>query len=67
MCCAEDGTLTGGLFPPGFADFADAKVSIGLPSETFCRALFDMYTGPQSIVPEGRKQYVQGALELLKL
>ncbi|CAK0734256.1 hypothetical protein CVIRNUC_000405 [Coccomyxa viridis] len=63
----EDGTLTGGLFPPGFTDFADAKVSIGLPSENFCRALFDMYLGPQSIVPDGRKQYVEDTLELLKL
>ena len=67
MFCAEDGTLTGGLFPPGFTDFADAKVSIGLPSENFCRALFDMYLGPQSIVPDGRKQYVEATLELLKL
>ena len=64
---AEDGNLTGGLFPPGFTDFADAKVSISLPSNNFCRALFDMYIGPQSIVPEGRRQYVQGTLELLKL
>ena len=67
MLCAEDGTLTGGLFPPGFTDFADAKVSIGLPSENFCRALFDMYLRPQSIVPDGRKQYVEDTLELLKL
>ena len=48
-------------------DFADAKISISLRSENFCRALFDMYIGPDSIVPSGRKQYVQGALELLKL
>ena len=59
VLCAEDGTLTGGLFPPGFTDFADAKVSAGLPSEHL--------SGPQSIVPDGRKQYVENTLELLKL
>ena len=66
-CIAEDDILTGGLFSPGFTDFADAKVSISLPSENFCRALFDMYIGPESIVPDGRKQYVQDTLGLLKL
>ncbi|CAL5225572.1 g8414 [Coccomyxa viridis] len=63
----EDGTLTGGLFPPGFTDFADATISISLRSENFCKALFDMYIGQDSIVPDGREQYVQGTLELLKL
>ncbi len=67
VCFAEDGTLSGGLFPPGFTDFADAKISISLCSENFCKALFDMYIGHNSIVPDGRKQYVQGTLELLKL
>jgi hypothetical protein len=64
---AEDGVLTGGLFPPGYDDFADAKVTIGLPSENFCRALFDIYIGPDSIVPDGRKKWAESALELLKL
>ncbi|CAL8466934.1 g6470 [Coccomyxa elongata] len=62
----EDNVLTGDLFPPGFNDFADAKVSQTLPSENFCRALYDMYIGPSSIVPDGRSQFAQGALELLK-
>ena len=67
VCIAEDGNLTGGLFPPGFTDFADAKVSIGLDSGNFSAALFDMYIGPQSIVPDGRKQFVEDTLELLKV
>lgn len=66
MSAAEDNVLTGDLFPPGFIDFADAKVSQTLPSENFCRALYDMYIGPSSIVPDGRSQFAQGALELLK-
>jgi hypothetical protein len=62
---AVDGVLTGGLFPPGFDDFADAKVTIGLPSENFCKALFDIYIGTESITPAGRKKWAQAALELL--
>lgn len=63
---AEDNVLTGDLFPPGFKDFADAEVSQDLPSENFCRALYDMYIGPATIVPDGRQQFAQGVLELLK-
>lgn len=66
MCTAEENVLTGDLFPPGFTDFADAKVSQALPNENFCRALYDMYIGPGTIVPDGRQQFAQGALELLK-
>ena len=36
MAHAEEGVLTGGLFPPGFDNFADIKVTIGLPSANFC-------------------------------
>eukprot|EP00884_Botryococcus_braunii_P009435 jgi/Botrbrau1/18493/Bobra.0072s0072.1 len=61
-----EGVLTGGLFPPGFDDFADAKVTIGLPSENFCLALFDIYIGSDSITPNGRKKWAEAALELLK-
>lgn len=63
---AVEGVLTGGLFPPGFDDFPAAKITIGLPSANFCRALFDMYIGPESITPAGRKLWAQAALELLK-
>jgi hypothetical protein len=66
MCTAEENVLTGDLFPPGFTDFADAKVSQVLPNENFCRALYDMYIGPGTIVPDGRQQFAQGALDLLK-
>ncbi len=66
VCAAVNNVLTGDLFPPGFNDFADVKVTQDLPSENFCRALYDMYLGPASIVPEGRQQFAQGALDLLK-
>lgn len=58
--------LTGGLFPPGYDDWTHVKTTVELPSENFCRALYDMYIGPQSIVPDGRQQYARGILELLK-
>jgi hypothetical protein len=64
---AEDNVLTGGLFPPGFDDWEHVQSTMDLPNENFCRALYDMYIGPQSIVPDGRQHYAQGLLELLKL
>ncbi len=64
---AESNVLTGGLFPPGFDDWAHVKTSQNMPNENFCRALFDMYIGPESIVPDGRQQFSQGLVELLKL
>ena len=57
---AEEGVLTGGLFPPGQENFADAKVSIGLPSANFCAALFDMYIGPRHHHWAGRAAGVWG-------
>ena len=63
---AEDGVLTGGLFPPGFDNFADVKVTIGLPSANFCAALFDMYIGPGTIIGQAaREQFADGARKLL--
>ena len=64
---AEEGVLTGGLFPPGQENFADAKVSIGLPSANFCAALFDMYIGPGTIIGQGaRQEFGAATLALLK-
>jgi hypothetical protein len=62
-----DGLLTGGLFPPGQENFADAKVSIGLPSAHFCAALFDMYMGPDTIIGQGaRNEFADATLAMLK-
>lgn len=63
---AVDGVLTGGLFPPGYENFAEAKVTIGLPSANFCRALFDMYIGTGIIIgQDARQQFADALLELL--
>ncbi len=39
---------------------------VGIVNENFCRAMFDLYWGPDCVVPDARRQWADAALELLK-
>lgn len=52
--CAEDDTLSGGLFPPGFNDWQNAKPPMAIKNAGFCKAMFDMYIDDKTVVKPTR-------------
>ena len=66
LLAGDNASLEGTLFPPGFTDYEHADVPVGLVNENFCRAMFDLYWGPDCVVPDARRQWADAAVELLK-
>lgn len=52
---AEDDTLSGGLFPPGFTDWQSAQPPMAIKNAGFCKAMFAMYIDDQTVVKPTRK------------
>lgn len=65
-CHAADNTLTADVFPPGFTQFSTAKPTLRIDSAPFCKALFEIYLAPNSIVQDGRKKWTAEALALVQ-
>lgn len=62
---AADGSLSADVFPPGFTQFSSANPSLRLNSPAFCKALFEIYLAPNSVVQDGRKKWTAEAIELV--
>lgn len=39
---------------------------LSIPSPSLCRALFEVYLGASSVIPEARKEWAKGAKALLE-
>lgn len=50
---------------PGVTDFSKVEPVLTLHSTSFARALFDLWLGPHSLMPEGRQQWVRKASQVL--
>jgi len=60
-----DGSLSLDVFPPGFSQFSSAHPSLHIDSPAFCKALFEIYLAPNSIVQDGRKKWTAEAIALV--
>jgi hypothetical protein len=58
--------LTSSVFRPGTTDFHSAPPELVVNSDPFSSALFEMYMGTDSIVPDGRGQWTKGALAMIQ-
>jgi hypothetical protein len=63
---AESGELQGDVASPGVKNFQDIDPSLEVPSNTFARALYDIYLADDSPVQDAREQWAQAAMQLLK-
>lgn len=59
------GELSTDVFSAGFSRFTKAKPGLRIASEAFCKALFDIFLSPQSIVQDGRKKWTASAVDLV--
>ena len=64
-CTAAGGELSTDVFSAGFSRFTKAKPGLRIASEAFCKALFDIFLSPQSIVQDGRKKWTASAIDLV--
>ncbi len=55
---AEEGVLEGGVFPPSQKDFQHVQPTLRFPSQNLCRAIFDIYLEPATLVPTARQQWI---------
>jgi len=65
-CTAAGGELSTDVFSAGFSRFTKAKPGLQIPSDAFCKALFDIFLSPQSIVQDGRKKWTASAIDLVE-
>jgi Chalcone isomerase-like len=46
-------------------DYSSATPDVSIPSAGLCRALFEVYLGSNSVVPDAKREWAKGAKELL--
>ena len=63
--CAEEGVLEGGVFPASQQDFVHVQPTLRLPSQNLCRAIFDIYLEPDTMVPDARQQWIASVRRLV--
>ncbi|KAL3159218.1 hypothetical protein ABBQ32_011195 [Trebouxia sp. C0010 RCD-2024] len=51
---------------PDSQDYSQVKPDLSIESPGLCRALFEVYTGSSSVVPEAKKSWADGARRLLE-
>lgn len=60
----ESNTMAGGLYPPGFGDWANAQPALSEQGLEWCQAMFAMYLDARSVVPDGRQTWTANLLRL---
>ncbi|BDA46693.1 probable chalcone-flavonone isomerase [Coccomyxa sp. Obi] len=60
-----EGVLEVAVLPPGTTDYSLAKPELRVESPMLCRALFEVYMGSESVVPDARAAWAAGARTLL--
>lgn len=63
---SADGELSADVFSAGFSRFEKANPGLRIQSDAFCKALFDIFLSPQSIVQDGRKKWAVAAMDLVQ-
>jgi len=60
-----DATLDVLVSPQRIMDYSATVADLSIASASLCRALFEVYLGSSSVVPEARKVWADGARQLL--
>ena len=61
-----DATLDVAVTPGKIPDWNGRVADLSIPSPSLCRALFEVFLGENSVVPDGRKEWANGARALLE-